>query len=92
MIVNDRIYDAAVRALLRCPDIPAHAHISIEHLRASVDDPEALRAALGAAIDEWELNDCDRDVRALSQGPATGGRDDWLPDADERLCQRGGPW
>lgn len=68
MIVTELIYDAAVRALLRCPDIPQHAHISMEYLRATVEDPEALRAALGAAIDAWETDYCERYSEGRSDG------------------------
>lgn len=58
----DWVYDDAVRTLLKCPDIPSHAHISIEALRAMADDafgPGVFREALELAYDEgraegWE--------------------------------------
>lgn len=68
----DSTYDEAVRALLKCPDIPSHAHISIEALRAMADDafgPGVFREALQVAYDDgrgegWE--------DGVSQGRATG--------------------
>lgn len=49
------VYDDAVRVLLKCPDIPSHAHISIEALRAMADDafgPGVFRKAVELAYDE----------------------------------------
>lgn len=50
--IPEEVYDAGVRALLLCPDVPANAHISMATLRrmvGEVADPEAVRAALTAA-------------------------------------------
>lgn len=44
----DSVYDDAVRAYLR---VPARHHISIGHLRATIDDPAAFRDALTVAYE-----------------------------------------
>lgn len=68
----DWVYDDAVRTLLKCPDIPSHAHISIEALRAMADDafgPGVFRKAVELAYDEGRADGWGDGV---SQGRATG--------------------
>lgn len=70
-ILPDSVYDDGVRALLRCP--PRHTHISIGHLRATIEDPAALRAALTVAY-QAGIEDAlaIEDAAALLRDPATG--------------------
>lgn len=46
------VYDAGVRALLRCPDVPAHAHVTMQSLHRMVGEVapwQAVRDALTVA-------------------------------------------
>lgn len=55
MSAPQRVYDDAVRVLLQCPDVPEHAHISIEWLRRMADDlagDGVFREAVDLAYDE----------------------------------------
>lgn len=58
----DDVYDAAIRVLLKCPDVPAHAHVPMVSLRRMAEEQfdgslrPALEAVYQAGADRKEQN------------------------------------
>lgn len=66
------VYDDAVRVLVKCPDVPQHAHIAIESLRRMADDlagDGVFRKAVELAYAEGRAEGWEDGV---SQGRASG--------------------
>jgi hypothetical protein len=59
-VIPEWIYDNAVRVLFKCPDVPAHAHITMDTLWGMVEDREAFRAAVAGVVRDWEDSECER--------------------------------